>query len=258
MRTKLNPIHTRYAALLILLTCVTSYSARPLLSVRQIDRPLTNPAKMWQLSQVGMYDFDVKNGEWNASPASLISFLIPYAPRYSFTDKLEMPFFPFPELRISLIRKVKSGTKQFNTPDTLKIEGFNLAARVGASGFSYSERSGLTILTDAIAEMKIVVNHTLWLADNLGLFIRFNEGSQDFFAGNIFGVGLQATNRLAVKTSFSVNIPFKENPKVWIGYPDLTIFWNYNSYFGVSFSGGYTEYNEWKGASFLIRFQFQW
>lgn len=199
------PNRMRFLAALALFLAAAAWSRDPgRYPIRQIDRPLVLPAKMWQ-ERLIQNNVIVLEGE-DGSTETLQGFW-PGLPAYSFTDRLMWLAIPAPYFRYLLIGNL------IDSAHGRAAKGLSLAMDAGIIGFAYSQRDGWTLTGALGLNAKVPLSSRLWGEGQLGLVPSWNSEKPDkHIASGSVGLGIQVSDRFFLKPTYGLNLAFGDRP----------------------------------------------
>jgi hypothetical protein len=184
------------------------------LPLRQIDRPLVLPAKMWQERLVQNTVLELDNGHGGVDAETPQGFL-PALPSYSFTDRLMWMAVPGPYFRYLMV-----GNK-IDSAHGMAAKGLSLALDGGLTGIGYSSRDGFSMAASLVLNAKRPFSTRIWGEGQLGL--GWSQSSEDPNAAVAFGsagLGVQLSERLFLKTGYGLTAPVPDGSG-WLQYGTL-------------------------------------
>jgi hypothetical protein len=172
--------------------------------LRQIDRPLVLPAKMWQERLIQNSVIDLDHPQDDQTTESLQGFW-PTLPSYAFTDRLMWVAIPAPYFRYLLIGN------PIDSAHGMAARGLSLALEGGLTSIGYSSREG-SILIGALGLLaKRPLSSRVWGEGNLGLGSGwYSEGADVNIMTGSAGLGFQVSDRLFLRQDFGVSLALDE------------------------------------------------
>jgi hypothetical protein len=170
--------------------------------LRQIDRPLVLPAKMWQ-ERLIQNSVIVLEGEDDYTEP--LQGFWPGLPAYSFTDRLMWLAIPAPYFRYLLIGNT------IDSPHGRAAVGLSLAVDAGLIGAVYSQRDGTSILGTFGFNAKRPFSSRVWGEGQLGTVSSWNSYKADehILSGSA-GLGFQVSERMYLKPTYGLNLTVAE------------------------------------------------
>ncbi len=162
--------------------------------LRQIDRPLILPKKMWQerLSQNAYLE---KETEWFSATTNAPEGFIPNLPAYSLTDNLLWVAVPAPLFRYLI---TQNNITAENGP---AVKDLSVTLDGGLIAFTYSP-TGTSLLSTWGASLKQPLLNWLWMEGSFSSVFDYSEFQG---LGSSASLGFQLTDRTFLNTAGSLN-----------------------------------------------------
>jgi hypothetical protein len=195
---------TLIQALVLFLSATAWPSGADRYPLRQIDRPLVLPAKMWQERLIQNSVVELSDVYRNTETEPLQGFF-PSLPSYSFTDRWMWMAVPAPYFRYLLIG---------NNIDSVQgpaAKGLSLALDGGVTGLVYSRRDASSIVGTLGLTAKRPLSSWAWTEGRLDLGASLSSEDdgdvKNTFSGSA-GLGIQASDRIFFKPTYGLILPF--------------------------------------------------
>lgn len=241
----MNPIRYLLPFLLVCLPALAWPADAGRYPIRQIDRPLILPKRMWQERLVWNQDVPVE--ERSDGDVEKIQGFLPSLPVWSITDNLSWEAVPFPLFRYLVTRNnVREGRPV--------VDDFSLTLDGGLNGFVYSSRDGTIIASVAGLSFKLPWSGRMW-SEGSGSVGFENEDPSYSVAG--LGLGLQVTGRSHAVAGYTASMDLDGEYPLYHGF---SLQWGTHFHPGLSLDFRFT-YTVGNGDSWLSpgsTLSFQW
>ncbi len=166
--------------------------------LREIDRPLILPKKMWQELLVQNTVIHVENGSPIVDNDVLFGFL-PYLPSYSITDNLEWMYLPAPIFKYLLTHN------NINPENGPIVTGLSVTVEGGLSALVSSYEGTHFYSNFGVSAKKPTLHWLWWTGDMLAYCQDLNISSMEF----VNGLGFQLTDRAYGKLDYGIGYLIK-------------------------------------------------
>ncbi len=175
--------------------------------IREIDRPLILPKKMWQEQLFQNTIIHIDNGKLNLDPDAVVGFL-PLLPSWSITDNLEWTYLPAPLFKYLLTRN------NINTENGRVAKGLSVTVGGGLSAVTSSSRDGTYVNYNFGLEAKRPILAWLWWEGTLQSYYK-NVNLNTIAGGG--GIGWQITDRMYAKANYDLTNLYEGGYRVYHG-----------------------------------------
>ncbi len=193
--------------------------------LRQIDRPLILPAKMWQ-EKLTQNSYVIDNGEeLQSEEGSGLGFL-PGLPAYAISDNWLWTAVPAPFFTYLLTRNNINGSRPIVTDLSLALDG-------GISALLFTQDKWY-LLYQLGLQAKLPMSQRWWALGQTG--VAFDKGDLLNISGAA-GLGLQWTDRLYSTTNYALKWPITRSDNFDFNAQGLFLNngFNFNSSFSLEF-----------------------